>query len=81
MDNQHQQIQGYRDLDQAEIDLVNRIKSAESDLAQLWQEIVDRPGTDKRWAALARTDVERGMMALVRSVARPDSPWNRAEGA
>jgi hypothetical protein len=27
MDNQHKQIKGYRDLSQAEIDLMNRIKA------------------------------------------------------
>lgn len=35
MDNQHKQIKGYRDLSQAEIDLMNTIKEKEAELITL----------------------------------------------
>lgn len=39
MDNQHKMIQGYRDLSQAEIDLMNKIKTHAKVLGQLVAEI------------------------------------------
>lgn len=35
MDNQHRQIKGYRELNQEEIDLMNRVKSTGTQLSQL----------------------------------------------
>ena len=57
MENQHQKIKGYRDLSQEEIDLMNEIKAA----------------TPERFAAMAKTDFQTGLMYLVRSVAQPTS--------
>lgn len=39
MDNQHRQIKGYRELNQQEIDFMNRIKSFGPELKQLTNEI------------------------------------------
>lgn len=39
MDNQHQKIKGYRDLTQAEIDLMNRIKEHEVQTMDLLREV------------------------------------------
>lgn len=86
MDNQHRQIAGYRELEQDEIDLINRIKVKGEELRQLLDECraVDvlkgktgnRENDDvldeaSRWRALARTHLQQGLMALVRSVAKP----------
>jgi hypothetical protein len=70
--DQHQKISGYRDLTQAEIDAMNSIKAAETDLGQLWQQITADVNVDKRWASIAKTHFEEGFSALVRSVACPD---------
>ena len=71
MENQHQKITGYRDLTQAEIDMMNMVKGlAEKAGAEL--EIVNaNPTTDKRWVAIARTHLQEGFMALTRSIAKP----------
>jgi len=73
MDNQHKLIKGYRDLSQEEIDMMNRIKSLGSDLEDLIARLDDLPNTDKRWVSIGKTDLQKGIMALVRSVAKPES--------
>lgn len=101
MDNQHRKIAGYRELSQAEIDLMNRIKAKGAELLALQGELVDllaQQDKDKRlaicvpsdnheahtaeferflvaeplrWAAIGKTDIQTGIMALVRAVAQP----------
>lgn len=80
VDNQHKQISGYRDLSQAEIDLMNEVKAAEEKLGELWRKVggIEVQGgrassghCDPRWHAVAKTHFEEGFSALVRSIARP----------
>ena len=75
MDNQHKKISGYRDLSQEEIDLMNRIKAQEKVIADLFKEVMAHPESDKRSAALGRTNLEQGFMWLVRAVAKPVTPF------
>ena len=103
MDNQHRKIEGYRELSQEEIDLMNRIKAKGAELLKLQVELFDMlklQGADKsdavdlalttevkaealtefnrfqaaeplRWASIGKTDIQTGIMALVRAVAQP----------
>ena len=103
MDNQHRKIEGYRELSQEEIDLMNRIKAKGAELLKLQAELFDMlklQGADKsdavdlalttevkaealtefnrfqaaeplRWASIGKTDIQTGIMALVRAVAQP----------
>jgi hypothetical protein len=99
MENQHQKIQGYRDLSQEEIDLMNEIKAigpqvqvviekvqkhistqrynCKCDAGQQvhnldeWERL--EAATPERFAAMAKTDFQTGLMYLVRSVAQPTS--------
>lgn len=103
MENQHRKITGYRELSQAEIDLMNRIKAKGAELLELQVELVgllklqemnkinaidQAPTSDAeaeakaefnrfhaaepfRWAAVGKTDIQTGIMALVRAVAQP----------
>ncbi len=73
MDNQHKQIKGYRDLSQSEIDTMNRIKELGTELGTLINELKANPDVDQRWVSIAQTDLQKGIMAAVRSVAKPDS--------
>ena len=73
MDNQHQKITGYRDLDQAEIDLMNEIKGHGVALGLLVDKIRACEGVDQRWASIAATELQQGLMALTRAVAKPDT--------
>lgn len=73
VDNQHKKISGYRDLTKEEITDINTIKAiareVENLIKYLEQDVVD---TDKRWLAIAKTDLQKGFMAAVRSVAQPE---------
>ncbi len=71
MDNQHRQIKGYRDLSQAEIDLMNKVKSKGAELAELVNELCSSPALDQRWVSIGATDLQTGLMALTRSIAQP----------
>lgn len=73
MENQHREIKGYRELDAGEIALMNEIKAQGIALDAL----VDRLRTnssytiDQRWVAIGATDLQTGLMALTRAVAKP----------
>jgi hypothetical protein len=69
--DQHTLIQGYRDLSQEEIDLMNEIKSKGVELKELVDKLKSHEETDKRWVSVGATDLQTGLMALTRSVARP----------
>jgi len=72
MDNQHRKIVGYRELDQSEIDLMNEIKMEGIALAALVERLRSAEGIDQRWLSIGATDLQKGLMALTRSVAKPD---------
>lgn len=71
MDNQHRLIAGYRDLTEEEIGLINSFKEIGNQMGEL----IDMAGLldniDHRWLAIARTDLQKGVMALVRAIAKP----------
>jgi hypothetical protein len=109
MDNQHRKINGFRELNQAEIDLMNEVKAAELMLLSLHDKIAahlntqdfadDRvrvatlnaqggafytcpePSPDiverhkqtepRRWLAIAKTDLQTGLMAMTRAISQP----------
>ena len=80
MKDQHTKITGYRDLSQEEIDLMNRCKALGEQLGALVEEleVADFAVTsdmvpDKRNLALAKTNLQQGMMWMVRAIAKPAS--------
>lgn len=105
MENQHRKIKGYRELNQEEIDLMNRIKAKGAELLELQDELFNmlklqeadktdamdlaltheakaeaitefnrfRAAEPLRWASIGKTDIQTGIMALVRAVAQPTS--------
>lgn len=73
MDNQHKKIKGYRDLSEQEINSMNNIKVLGEELREAVEDLEQMEATDKRWVAIGKTDLQKGIMALVRSVAKPDS--------
>jgi len=72
MENQHRQILGYRELSQAEVYLMNTVKTQAVQVEAL-VEAVKRAGEeiDPRWVAIARAHFQEGFMALTRSITRP----------
>lgn len=72
MDNQHRKIKGYRELTQEEIDLMNRIKEQGACLESMCNDLLSSDA-DARWVSIAKTHLQQGIMAAVRSVAKPES--------
>lgn len=74
MDNQHRKIPGYRELNQEEIDLIATIKLKGEELRILVDKVQALGTGDAetgRWASIARTHLQQGIMALVRAIALP----------
>lgn len=72
MENQHRKIKGYRELDQEEINLMNKIKQKGIELQDLIDELHGIGTIDSRWIEIGKTDLQKGLMALTRSIAKPD---------
>jgi len=86
MENQHRKIKGYRELNQDEIDLMNEIKIKGAEVGKLIEKVnktnnhltqtgelnSDNLGDCFRWSAIAKTDIQTGLMALTRAVAKPN---------
>lgn len=73
-----QGVRGYRDLPPQDVDLINQVKALQEAVADVWAVIFVREGTDRRWANIAKTHLEEGISALVRSVAKPHDPFGAA---
>lgn len=78
MDNQHRLIKGYRDLTVEEIALINDAKELGAKVEKFIDEVNaahdrDDIGLDPRWLNIAKTDLQKGFMSLIRAIARPDS--------
>lgn len=71
MDNQHREIKGYRELNADEIALMNEIKSKGIELGELVSKLRGLPDIDQRWTSIGATDLQTGLMALTRAVAKP----------
>lgn len=66
-------IKGYRELNQTEIQAINRIKDLAEDVGFMVEQLEGTVGVDQRWLAIAKTDLQKGFMAFVRSVAQPST--------
>lgn len=64
-------IAGYRPLQERTASLVNANKHSEERVLRTIDELQQDPDVDKRWLALARTQIEQGFMALNRSIFKP----------
>jgi hypothetical protein len=66
-------ITGYRALTEGELHLINEIKAISNEVGRLVEGMAMNGKLDTRWVAIARTDLQKGFMALVRAVAQPTS--------
>lgn len=71
MDNQHRKIKGYRELNEAEIAAMNEIKAKGEELKALIEN-VENIGGELRCVAIAKTELQTGLMWLTRAVAKPN---------
>lgn len=71
MKDQHQFIKGYRDLTETEIEAINEIKTYGTMLGDLVEKLRSADGLDQRWVSIGATDLQTGLMALIRAIAQP----------
>lgn len=71
MKDQHRLIKGYRDLTQAEIDLMNEGKTLAEQVGTFVEKLMADTATDKRWVTIGKTHLQQGFMAAIRGIARP----------
>ena len=72
MENQHRKIKGYRELTQEEINLMNEVKQKGAELGELFEKLELIEDLDKRWLFIGKTDLQKGLMATTRAIARPN---------
>lgn len=73
MENQHRKITGYRELNVQEIDLMNKVKEAGIELGKIVDLLRNSSDMDQRWVSIGATDLQTGLMALTRAIAKPTS--------
>ena len=66
-------ITGYRALSEGELHLINEIKAISNEVGRLVEGMAVNRALDPRWVAIARTELQKGFMSLVRAVAQPTS--------
>lgn len=71
MKEQHTLIKGYRDLSQAEIDLMNEAKSLAESCGELIKKLENIDVIDKKWLEVGKVDLQKGFMSTIRSIAQP----------
>lgn len=72
-------VTGYRQLNEADLAVMNEIKAMGEKVNELLNWVANRNPqangisleVDLRWVAIARTDLQQGFMALTRSIAQP----------
>lgn len=67
------EIIGYKSLSDKQVEEINNLKYMEE---KILRHLCDLVGNefyiDKRWLSIAKTNIEQGFMAAVRSIANPD---------
>lgn len=66
-------IAGYRQLTPDDTEKINEAKRIGALAGNLIESLTHDTSIDQRWLAIAKTDLQKGFMALVRAVAQPDN--------
>jgi hypothetical protein len=64
-------ITGYRQLTEAEADLMNEGKALAEQCGQYIAKLQREPGADQRWISIGATQLQQGFMAVIRGIAKP----------
>jgi len=72
MENQHREIKGYRELNEVEINRMNQVKEMGRLLGILVDGLKANSDLDQRWVSIGATQLQQGLMALTRAIAKPE---------
>ena len=64
-------LPGYHQLSEADAALMTEIKLKGIELGELIERLQATPGLDQRWVDLGKTDLQKGIMFILRAVAQP----------
>jgi hypothetical protein len=65
-------IMGYRNLSETDRAIINKIKTIANQVGIIVNLLEDSDMSDPYWVEIARVDLQKGFMSLVRAVAQPD---------
>jgi hypothetical protein len=65
-------ITGYRNLSEIERAVINKIKAVANQVGSSVDALEESEIADPYWVEIARADLQKGFMSLVRAVAQPD---------
>ena len=65
------EIKGYRQLSEQEVALINEGKELSEKVGDFVHKLFQENSTDKRWVSEGKTDLQKGFMSLIRSIAQP----------
>jgi len=65
-------ITGYKELTHEQIITINDLKRLANEVGDVIDGFTGWEGADQRWVSIAKTDLQKGFMVLVRSVAQPE---------
>ncbi len=71
MENQHRKIEGYRELDESTIANMNSVKEVGLAIKSITDHLATLESVDKRWLDIGVMDLQKGLMSVVRSIAKP----------
>lgn len=66
-------VKGYRELSEAEVQLMNEAKALGEQFGTFIEKLraTQSPVLDQRWIAIGATQMQQGLMAVVRGIAQP----------
>jgi hypothetical protein len=66
-------IVGYRQLSVHEIEAINFIKYMGIEIGKMCDKVDQMHDIDKRWLAIGKTNLQQGLMAITRAIAKPET--------
>lgn len=66
-------IKGYGNLSVHEIEAINFIKYMGIEIGKMCDKVDQMHDIDKRWFVIGRTNLQQGLMALTRAIAKPET--------
>jgi hypothetical protein len=67
------QIKGYRKLSVHEVEAINFIKYMGIEIGKMCDKVDQMHDIDKRWLAIGKTNLQQGLMAITRAIAKPET--------
>lgn len=67
------EIIGYRQLTNEDAKMINGIKAAGLIIEGVVERLRNDENVDQRWVSIGETDLQTGLMALIRAIAKPES--------